>query len=167
MFSFNYMCLLLVARAGSVPEGEGWVEFMQNQNSLFLAGSSSLPSLLTEVSLPWCPEATLVLQPPPVRQEWLQMSTLGNGEGAHSVICLSPAVSFLPLSRPVFVLLAWFFSFPTPAVSAQALNLSRQGLLLCEWCWSCCPVEGSGNAAVTQLQMDSGDKMAQHQPYLC
>lgn len=78
----------------------------------FLAGSSSLPSLLTEISLPWCPEATLVLQPPPVRQEWLQMSTSGSGEGAHSVICLSPAMSFLPLFRPVTVLLACFFYVP-------------------------------------------------------
>ena len=31
-----------------------------------------------------------------------------------------------------------FFFFPPPAVSVQAVNLSRQGLLLCVQCWSCC-----------------------------
>lgn len=52
MFSFNYLCLLLVARGGSALEGEGWVEFMQNQNSLFLAGASSLiPSLPTHTGI--------------------------------------------------------------------------------------------------------------------
>lgn len=63
MFSFNYLHLLLVARGGSALEGEGWVEFMQNQTSLFLSVASSLiPSLLpcSDISLHWCPEAMLV-----------------------------------------------------------------------------------------------------------
>lgn len=60
-------------------------------------------------------------------------------------------VAFLSLDL-VLVFFLFFFPIPIePAVSAQALNLSRQGLMLREWCWSCCPAEGSGNAAETKL----------------
>lgn len=55
-------------------------------------------------------------------------------------------VAFLSLDLVLFCLF-----LPHSAVPAQALNLSRMGLLLCEWCWSCCPAVGSGNAAETRL----------------
>lgn len=144
IFSFNYMCLLLVARAGSVPEGEGWVEFMQNQNSLFC--------LVLLVSLPFswrflCPSA----QKPHLCSN-LQQSGRNDCRWAPQVVerehtacsACCPATSCLPLSRPCLVL--FFPSLLLLYLQRLYLNLCRQNLLLCAWFWSCCPAEGSGNA---------------------
>lgn len=104
MFSFNYLCLLLVARGGSVPEGEGWVEFLQNHNSLFwLVLQVSLPSSWRFLcSGAWKPHLCSNLHQLGRNGCRRAPQAVEREHTACSARC--PATSCLPLSRPGFVL---------------------------------------------------------------